>query len=126
MCIETIKNSKYHLIKISWSYYIALLSKSWNSLEIGSRLRKTAENRLKIFAISCANNWPNFILIPEFELVKQNRFAKISEGTKEKGLEQAKVFFGSTNHFMKNAKSFKFLQTNLVKFCEFKSFSFFV
>ena len=61
-----------------------------------------------------------------FELVKQNQFTKISDGNKEKGPEQAKVFFGSTNHFMKNAKSFKFLQTNLVKFCEFKSFSFFV
>ena len=61
-----------------------------------------------------------------FELVKQNRSAKISEGDKEKGPEQVKVFFWSTNHFMKNAKSFKLLQTNLDKFCEFNSLSFFV
>ena len=61
-----------------------------------------------------------------FELVKQNRSAKISEGDKEKGPEQVKVFFWSTNHFMKNAKSFKLLQTTLVKFCEFNSLSFFV
>ena len=61
-----------------------------------------------------------------FELVKQNRSAKISEGDKEKGPEQVKVFFWSTNHFMKNAKSFKLLQTNLVKFCKFNSLSFFV
>ena len=61
-----------------------------------------------------------------FELVKQNRSAKISEGDKEKGPEQVKVFFWSTNHFMKNAKRFKLLQTNLVKFCEFNCLSFFV
>ena len=45
---------------------------------------------------------------------KTKWFSKISEGNKEKGPEQAKVFSGSMNHFMKNAKSFKFLQTNLV------------
>ena len=61
-----------------------------------------------------------------FELVKQNRFAKISKSNKEKGPKKAKVFFGSTNHFMKNVKSFKFLQTNLVKFCKFNSLPFFV
>ena len=61
-----------------------------------------------------------------FELVKQNRFAKISKSNKEKGPKKAKVFFGSTNHFMKNVKSFKSLQTNSVKFCKLNSLSFFV
>ena len=41
-----------------------------------------------------------------FELVKQNQFTKISDGNKEKGPEQAKVFFGSTNHFMKKCEEF--------------------
>ena len=67
-----------------------------------------------------------FEVISGFGLVKQKQFTKISEGNKEKGPEQAKLFFGSTNHFMKNVKSFKFLQTNLVKFCKFNSLSFFV
>ena len=57
---------------------------------------------------------------------KTKWFSKISEGNKEKGPEQAKVFSGSMNHFMKNAKSFKFLQTNLVKFCKFNSLPSFV
>ena len=61
-----------------------------------------------------------------FELVKQNRSAKISEGDKEKGPEQVKVFFWSTNHFMKNVKCFKYLKINLVKFCKFNSLYFFV
>ena len=38
-----------------------------------------------------------------FELVKQNRFAKKSECSKEKRSEKS---FGFGNHFMKNAKSF--------------------
>ena len=38
-----------------------------------------------------------------FELVKQNRFAKKSECSKEKGPEK---IFGFANHFMKNVKSF--------------------
>ena len=41
-----------------------------------------------------------------FELVKQNRFAKIYGDSVEKGLAEAKNVFGFANHFMKNAKSF--------------------
>ena len=74
---------------------------------------------LRLYRIILLNCFLN--KLTGFELVKQNRFAKISEGNKEKGPEQAKVFFGSTNHFMKNATSFKFLQANLVTFCEFNS-----
>ena len=44
--------------------------------------------------------------ITGFELVTQNQFTKISDGNKEKGPEQAKVFSGSTNHFMKKCKEF--------------------
>ena len=35
------------------------------------------------------------------ELVKQNRFAKISEGNKEKGPEQAKVFWINKSFYEK-------------------------
>ena len=41
-----------------------------------------------------------------FELVKQNRFAKIYGHSVEKGPAQAKNALGFANHFMKNAKSF--------------------
>ena len=42
--------------------------------------------------------------ISGFELVKQNRFAKICERNKEKG--QPKGVFGFVNHFMENVRSF--------------------
>ena len=59
------------------------------------------------------------------ELVKQNRFAKISEGNKEKGPEQAKVFFGSTNHFMKNGRVLNFCKLIWLRFANL-TLSFFV
>ena len=51
------------------------------------------------------------LILAGFELVKQNRFAKIYRRSVEKGLAQSKNVFGFANHFMKNAKSFD-------KFCE--------
>ena len=56
-----------------------------------------------------------------FQLVKQNRFAKICRCNKEKG--QPKKMFWFVNHFIKNVKSFnEVLQTKLVKFCKLNSF----
>ena len=57
-----------------------------------------------------------------FELVKQNRFAKICERNKEKG--PPKKVFGFVNHFLKNVKNFNEV-TNLVKFGKLNSLPFF-
>ena len=51
--------------------------------------------------------------ISGFELVKQNRFAKIYKRNKEKGLP--KIFFGFVNLFMKNVKGSNPLGTNITK-----------
>ena len=48
-----------------------------------------------------------------FKLVKQNHFAKIYMGNKEKG--QPKKIFGFVNHFMKNVKGFNPLSANITK-----------
>ena len=48
-----------------------------------------------------------------FELVKQNRFAKIYKRNKEKGLP--KKFLGFVNHFMKNVKDSNPLSANITK-----------
>ena len=52
-------------------------------------------------------------MVAGFELVKQNRFAKIYKRNKEKG--PPKIFFGFVNHFMKNVKGFNPLSTNITK-----------
>ena len=48
-----------------------------------------------------------------FKLVKQNHFAKIYMGNKEKG--PPKKIFGFVNHFMKNVKGFNPLSANITK-----------
>ena len=48
-----------------------------------------------------------------FELVKQNRFAKLCKCNKEKGLP--KNFFGFVNHFMKNVKGSNPLSASITK-----------
>ena len=50
--------------------------------------------------------WLDLGFTSGFELVKQNRFAKIYGHSIEKGPAQAKNVIGFANHFMKNAKSF--------------------
>ena len=53
------------------------------------------------------------IAVAGFELVKQNRFAKICKRNKEKGLP--KKFLGFVNHFMKNVKDSNPLSANITK-----------
>ena len=55
-------------------------------------------------------------MVAGFELVKQNRFAKIYKRNKEKG--PPKIFFGFVNHFMKNVKPFKGQYQKMVKFTQ--------
>ena len=52
------------------------------------------------------------MLYTGFELVKQNRFAKIYKRNKEKPAEN---FFEFVNHFMKNVKGSNPLSANITK-----------
>ena len=69
----------------------------------------------------------NLISIPGLELVKQNRFTKISKCSKEEDPQQAKSFLDLQNHFMKSAKSYnKVLWSNFVKFCKWNFLCFYL
>ena len=59
-------------------------------------------------------------MVAGFELVKQNRFAKIYKRNKEKG--PPKIFFGFVNHFIKNVKGFNPLSANITKWSNTQTF----
>ena len=75
---------------------------------LSARLRLTVKRLQAFFNVSTISYKTGF------ELVEQNRFAKITKHSKQKGRPQGNVF-GFASHFTKNARV-------LTKFCKLNSF----
>ena len=57
------KNGKYQVLKITWSYYIIILLKSWKSLELASSLNNRTKNTCKMPVVRKTNIRANLVLI---------------------------------------------------------------
>ena len=53
--IETIKNSKHHLLKINRSQYITILFRSSKGLELLPNFHSRAKNKLEMFVKNCTS-----------------------------------------------------------------------
>ena len=71
MCVHTIKNGKFHLLKIKRSQYIAIFSKSSKSLELNSSLHNKEKTSVKTFSLVVLISDQNFILTVIMSLKKQ-------------------------------------------------------
>ena len=78
-----------------------------------TEVKRKPLNKVSSKSITSPIGFPQVPTTSGFELVKQNRFARIYKRNKEK--VPPKIFFGFVDHFMKNVKDFKPLSTSITK-----------